>query len=203
MTRRIGIFSGTFDPVHKGHISFALQAIEAAGLDEVVFVPESKPRYKHDATHYSHRIAMIKLAIKAYPKLSVLELPDKKFTVGASLPRLVQKYPNSKLVMLIGVDVLGHMSVWPNVRQLLKTVGLVVAVRGDNDERQALQLLANLPVEPTESHVLVSNFKLVASRDIRDAIKSGDKPEGMLSSLNDYTQKNWLYHSDAGSAKRS
>lgn len=199
---RIGIFAGTFDPVHKGHISFALQAIEAAGLDQVVFVPEPRPRHKQGVTHQSHRIEMIKLAVKAYPKITILELPDKQFTVAASLPRLIQKYPNAQLLMLIGTDVLGHISVWPHTRALLKKVGLVVAVRGEKDERQAFQLLANLPVEPPETHVLVSNFKSVAARDIRDAIRSGDAPDGMLTSVANYAKKNWLYHS-LGSANKS
>ena len=200
--RRIGIFSGTFDPVHKGHISFALQAIEAAGLDEVVFVPEPRPRHKQDVTHHSHRIAMIELAIKAYPKVNLLQLPDKQFSVGTSLPRLIKKYPNAQLLMLIGTDVLGHISVWPNTRQLLKKVGLVIAVRGQKDERQAFQLLANLPVEPPESHVLVSNYKAISSRDIRDALKSGDKTDGVLSTGQAYAKKHWIYTS-LGSAKRS
>ncbi|MDB5183123.1 MAG: Cytidyltransferase-related protein [Candidatus Saccharibacteria bacterium] len=189
--------------MHKGHISFALQSLETAGLDEVVFVPEPRPRYKGDVTHQSHRIAMINLAIKAYPKLGVLELPDKQFTVGTSLPRLIQKYPDAQLLMLIGTDVLSHISVWPNVKALLKKVGLVVAVRGEKDERHAFQLLANLPVEPPETHVLVSNFKAVAARDIRDAIRSGDKPNGMLESVNQYAKKNWIYESVAGSANKS
>jgi len=201
--KRIGIFSGTFDPVHKGHISFALQAIEAAGLDEVLFVPEPRPRHKQSVTHQSHRIAMINLAIKAYPKLGLLELPDKQFSVATSLPRLVQKYPDAQLLMLIGTDVLGHISVWPNTRQLLKKVGLVVAVRGEKDERHAFQLLSQLPVEPSESHVIVSNFKAISSRDIRDAVKSGYMPDGMLSTVNKYAKANWLYQSVLGSAKRS
>ena len=205
MSKRIGIFSGTFDPVHKGHISFALQAIEAAGLDEVVFLPETRPRHKHDVTHLSHRLEMIKLASKAYPNIKILELPDKQFSVAISLPRLIKEYPNDQLLMLVGTDVLGHISVWPHVRTLLKRVGLVVACRGEKDERQALQLLSQLPVEPSESHVLVSNFKQVASRDIRDAIKSGDIPEGMLGSVASYAVKNWLYSSfpSSSSAKRA
>ncbi len=203
MAKRIGILSGTFDPVHKGHISFALQAIEAAELDEVVFVPEPRPRHKLDVSHQSHRITMIKLATKAYPKLSLLELPDKQFTVATSLPRLNQKYPRAQLLMLIGTDVLGHISVWPHSRTLLKKVGLVVAVRGEKDERQAFQLLANLPTEPPETHVLISNFKAIAARDIRDAIKNGDKPEGMLATVNTYAKKHWLYESVLGSANKS
>ena len=187
--------------MHKGHISFALQAIVAAGLDTVVFVPEPRPRHKHDVTHQSHRIAMIKLAIMAYPKLGLLELPDKQFTVGTSLPRLIQKYPDAQLLMLIGTDVLSHISVWPNTRQLLKKVGLVVAVRGQKDERQAFNMMARLPAEPPESHVLVSNFKQVSSRTIRDAIKAGDTPDGMLATVNAYATEHWIYHS-LGSAKK-
>jgi nicotinate-nucleotide adenylyltransferase len=195
MSKRIGIFSGTFDPIHKGHISFAIQAIETAGLDQVLFLPETRPRHKHDVSHFSHRVAMISVAIKAYPKLGVLELPDKQFTVATSLPRLIQQFPDAQLVMLVGSDVVSHMSVWPHIRTLLKTVGLVIAARGEKDERQTFQLLANLPVEPIESHVFVSNFKAISSRDIRDALKHGDAPEGMLSSVKLYATAHWLYSS--------
>lgn len=191
--KRIGILAGTFDPVHKGHISFALQALEAAGLDKVVFAPEPRPRHKEDVTHISHRIAMLQLATKAYTKLGVLELPDKQFTVAKSLPRLIQKYPDAVLVMLIGTDVLGHISVWPHVRSLLKQVGLVVAVRGQKDERQAFLLLSQLPVEPPESHVLVSNYQKVAGREIRAALLNKKTPEGMLDTVARYAKENWLY----------
>lgn len=190
---RVGILSGTFDPVHKGHISFALQALEAARLDKVVFVPEPCPRHKQDVTHLGHRIAMLEIAIKAYPKLGVLELPDKQFTPYKSLPRIIQTYPDAELLMLIGTDVLAHISVWPNVRMLLKKVGIVVAVKGGKDERQAFQLLSQLPVKPPESHVLVSNYPKTASREIRAAIHAGKTPEGMLDTVARYAKENWIY----------
>lgn len=191
--KRIGILAGTFDPVHKGHISFALQAIEAAGLDMVAFVPEPKPRHKHDVTHISHRISMLQIACTAHPTLSVFALPDKQFTVATSLPRLVKQYPDAQLFMLIGTDVLAHISVWPLAKALLRQVGLVVAVRGQKDERQALLLLAALPVEPLESHVIISNYKSTASRDIRAAVTSGKTPEGMLEATAAYAREHWLY----------
>lgn len=197
--KRIGILAGTFDPIHKGHISFALQAIESAGLSEVVLLPEPKPRHKHDVTHVSHRIAMIKRAIKPYPKIKLLEIPDKQFTVATSLPRLNQSYPNQQLLLLIGTDVLSHITVWPHIRQLLKTVGLVVAVRGEKDERHAHQLLSLLPVEPPESHVLVSNYKMASSRQIRTQLRKGQKPDGMLDAAMQYANEHWLYEFVAGS----
>lgn len=195
--------SGTFDPVHVGHVSFALQAIELAGLDEVVFVPEPLPRHKQDVTHIGHRIAMLELIVSDYPNLSVLELPDKQFTVAASLPRLIQKYPDDKLIMLIGTDVLAHISVWPHTKALLSKVGLIVAVRGQKDERHALQLLSQLPVQPTESHVLISKYQSVAGRDIRAALKAGEDPIGMLDTAKHYAKQNWIYESLPGSANKS
>ncbi len=191
--KRIGILAGTFDPVHKGHLSFAMQAAEKAGLDAVYLIPEPKPRYKGDTTHISHRTAMLHLAVEGYSKIKVLELPDKQFLVATTLPRLKQQFPNTELVMLVGIDVLAHMSVWPHIRTLLKDMGLVVAVRGDKDERHAFQLLARLPVEPREAHVLISNYKMVAAREIRSALKTKSEPEGMLGSVKKYIKDNWLY----------
>jgi nicotinate-nucleotide adenylyltransferase len=69
---RIGIYSGTFDPVHSGHISFALQSLKAAKLDKVYFLPERRPRNKQQVEHFGHRVAMLKRAIKPYPEFNVL-----------------------------------------------------------------------------------------------------------------------------------
>jgi len=193
--RRVGILAGTFDPVHKGHVSFALQAAEAAGLDEVAFLPEIKPRGKLSVTHVSHRIAMLRLAIAGHPSLTLLELPDKQFTTGKSLPRLRGAYPDDRLLMLIGTDVLEHISVWPLARTLLESTGLIVAVRGQKDEAHAHKLIANLPVQPPETHVIVSHFKSVSSRHIREAFQTGKPPEGELATIRRYIGDNWLYQS--------
>lgn len=192
---RIGVLAGTFDPVHKGHISFALQAIQAASLDKVVFVPEPKPRHKPDVTHLSHRLKMLEIACSAYDKLEVYQLPSKQFTVANSLPKLRQAYPESELVFLMGADVLAHLSVWPNVRGLLRAHGLVVSVHGQKDEREAFKLLANLPIEPKEVHVVTSQYKAAASRQIRADIKAGKKVDDVLGTVQAYAKDNWLYTS--------
>jgi nicotinic acid mononucleotide adenylyltransferase len=71
---RIGIYAGTFDPVHAGHVSFALHAMTVAQLDEVYFLPERLPRYKPGAAHFAHRVAMLKRAVKPHPDLQIIEL---------------------------------------------------------------------------------------------------------------------------------
>ena len=198
MSRRIGIYSGTFDPIHKGHIDFALQAFEKANLDEVVFFPETLPRHKPHVTHISHRLSMIVDAIKPYPKLRAELLPDKRFTVATSLPRLKALYPNDEILMLVGSDVLSHMSVWPLAKELLSAVGLVVAVRGEKDEKHAFDLIAKLPAQPKENHIIMSGHKFIESRNLRAELKKGNIPEGSLSSVINYSKKNWIYESVLG-----
>ncbi|HEU5121705.1 MAG TPA: adenylyltransferase/cytidyltransferase family protein, partial [Candidatus Saccharimonadales bacterium] len=68
--RRIGIYSGTFDPVHYGHIAFAASAIRACNLDEVVFLPEPQPRYKAGVTDIAHRLALLTMATAAQSNLT-------------------------------------------------------------------------------------------------------------------------------------
>src|SRR4051812_5853101 len=92
---RIGIYAGTFDPVHAGHMSFALHARQMAGLDEVYFLPERTPRHKPQAEHYGHRVGMLRRAIRPYNNLAVLELVDKHFTVQRTMLGLRQVFKDS------------------------------------------------------------------------------------------------------------
>src|ERR1035438_181672 len=91
--KRIGIYSGTFNPIHTGHITFALQATTEASLDKIYFLPERKPRNKAQVEHFAHRVAMIKQAIRPHPKFNILELTDPSFSVKASLPKLQAIFP--------------------------------------------------------------------------------------------------------------
>ena len=79
---RVGIYAGTFDPVHVGHISFALQSLTAANLDSIYFAPERRPRNKQQVEHFAHRVAMIKRAIRPYRKFAILELVDTSFSIS-------------------------------------------------------------------------------------------------------------------------
>ena len=84
---RIGVFGGTFDPVHQGHLIIAEQCREQAGLDEVWFVPAARPPHKQEqpVTSFARRVEMLALAIAGHPAFRVDELerdrPGPSFTV--------------------------------------------------------------------------------------------------------------------------
>src|SRR4051812_4657029 len=95
--KRIGIYAGTFDPVHSGHVSFALQALKAAELDKVYFLPERRPRNKQHVEHFGHRTAMLKRAAQPHSQFEVLEMVDISFSVERTLPKLQKQFEGDQL----------------------------------------------------------------------------------------------------------
>lgn len=191
---KIGIFSGTFDPVHKGHIAFALKAAEAAGLDKVYLLPEAVPRRREGATHYAHRIAMLRLAVKPHRKLAVLDLPDKQFTVARTLPRLKKNFAGDELYLLLGSDVAPYLGsgAWPGTQRLLESVRLIVGLRAGADAAETIALLSELTAE-SNFLVVQTNDEHASSRDIRRALGQGKDHAAALRSIKNYIKQNWLY----------
>lgn len=204
--QRIGIFSGTFDPIHKGHLAFALQAIAAAKLDKVFFMLEAKPRRKEGITHYSHRLAMLRLALKPYRKLDILEVPDKQFSVNKTMPRLLSILKDDQLFLLLGSDAVQYicnLDDWPNAGAMLKKFGLVIGLRGGGDKKTVLKSLSQVGHEISELEIIDSTHQHASSKNIREGIGSGKKPEDLLKGISDYVDQHWLYQTVAGSSNKS
>lgn len=193
-TLRIGVYAGTFDPVHAGHVAFALQAIEAAQLDEVIFMPERRPRFKPGVEHFAHRLAMLKTVIKPYPQLSVAELVDKQFSVHRTMHHIRQALPrNAQLVFLFGSDAAMLIPTWPNATDLLKTSELVIAARDDRAEQTAASIIAGWPAQPLALTVFKAQAPQVSSTAVRAALRAGHYTRGLLTSVQRYAKRQWLY----------
>src|SRR5258708_5333861 len=145
--KKIGIFAGSFDPVHKGHIEFALAALKEAKLDKVYFLVEARPRYKTGITHLAHRLAMLKLAINSQKSLAILDFPDRQFSVAKTLPRLNHKFPSDELFLICGSDVLIHLPEWPLAISLLKRINLIIGIRQSSTKSETDLLVEKLPLK--------------------------------------------------------
>jgi nicotinate-nucleotide adenylyltransferase len=189
---RVGIYSGSFDPIHSGHIGFALQAVHAANLDRVVFLPERHPRGKTGVTHYAHRLAMLRRALKAHKRLEILELPDRRF-YPRTIARLNAIYPQDNLLLLLGSDTVYSLGKWPQVGILLKRCGLIIALRESDQPLTISEKLGNLPIQPPEKCLLASPAPYISSREIRDALDANRAAPGLLSSVKAYSDEHWLY----------
>lgn len=196
-TKRIGIYAGTFDPVHAGHVSFALQALEAAGLDVVYFLPERRPRSKQGVEHFGHRVAMLKKACRPHRRLKVVELEDVSFTVKTSLPRLQKLFPDAQLSFLVGSDVLPSVVNWPHANRLLQISELVVGMRNADQEPTLQTMITSWPVQPKGLHMFESHAATVSSSHVREALRMRSHTPGLLKSVERYSDNNWLYVSVA------
>ncbi len=170
------------------------------------FLPEQQPRRKDGVTHCAHRIAMLKLALKPYKRLKLLELPDRQFSVQKTLPRLQKHFKDAELYMLVGSDMVEMLispravEQWPDMRRLLQTMTLVVAIRGKRlkeEDRQKVNMLQPNAI------VFASHRPLVSSRDIRQALIRGKRHRELLNSIEAYIKKNWLYVSVADSLPKN
>jgi nicotinate-nucleotide adenylyltransferase len=192
MAKKIGIYAGTFDPVHAGHVAFALQAVKTAGLERLYFLPERRPRGKQHVEHFGHRVAMLRQALKPHPQFAVLELPDTSFSVRYTLPRLRKRFGKAELFFLFGSDVTDHIQEWPEADQLLKHE-LIIGLRGKDDSKNLQQAIADWPVQPRAVTLLNSHAPTVSSGKIRRALGLGRKAPGSLASVARYSNRHWLY----------
>lgn len=196
--KRIGIFSGSFDPVHKGHIAFALEAAKAAGLDKVYFAPETKPRRKPHVTHIAHRLAMLQLAVRSQPRLGVLELPGKYFLPKTTMAHLRKQFPEDTLVLLLGSDLFEHLvehaEQWPHVEYLLGKVELAVASRAGQSDKTVQAQVQKLPVQPLGFVVVHNHQPELSSGQVREAMAAHKTSTAVPPSVQRYAQEHWLYH---------
>lgn len=190
---RIGIYAGTFDPVHSGHVTFALQALEAAQLDMVYFLPERRPRSKQHVEHFGHRVAMLNRALKPHPQFEVIELVDVNFSVERTLPQLQQRFEGDQLIYLFGSDVVPHLSEWPNADRLLNNAELVVGLRQQDQHDSLHKIIEGWKTQPKIVTMFASYAPNVNSGSIRQALQTRQTAEGLLTSVERYSDRNWLY----------
>lgn len=175
---RVGIFAGTFDPVHNGHVAFALAAIEACRLNTVAFIPESQPRGKRGVTPFSHRVAMLNLVVQAQPRFTVLRLDEPQFTVHTTLHRLRGLFPRDSLTLLVGSDVAQGLPGWPGVELLYETMRIAVGLR-EGDPR---------PSMPVPVDILPTMQPAARASDIRSGLSRDIAPD-----VRDYIATHRLY----------
>jgi nicotinate-nucleotide adenylyltransferase len=193
MAKRIGIYAGTFDPVHAGHITFALQAMRAGKLDRVYFMPERKPRYKVGVEHFGHRVAMLKRALQPHPKFGIIEITDISFTMRRTLPQLQQRFAGAQLVFLFGSDAASTLPQWQHIEQSIDEMELIVGVRGPDQVASVKKAIDGWAHHPKTAVVLESYAPEVSSRSVREALYRRQPVRGLLASVRRYSDRHWLY----------
>lgn len=193
--KRVGIYAGTFDPIHAGHIAFAKQALVDCRLDKLFFLVEPRPRRKQGVRALEHREAMVRLAIAENKHLGIIQLEQTNFSVEETLPKLRALFEGAELHFLMGEDVFAHLNAWPHVNDLLSSSSFIVGIR-KNDELKMKHVLERLQktrgVKFDVSFIETAQHA-ISSSNIRLALKRDTDPHGLLSETTDYIRQNGLY----------
>jgi nicotinate-nucleotide adenylyltransferase len=130
---RVGIYGGTFDPIHLGHLIVAQFLAEHAGLERVVFVPSREPPHRPPArASANQRLEMIRLAVQGEPRLSVspieIERPGPSYSAD-TLELWTRRHPRQQPVFLIGIDAFLEIHTWRRFPELLRRWSFLVITR--------------------------------------------------------------------------
>jgi nicotinate-nucleotide adenylyltransferase len=178
---RIGIFGGTFDPVHLGHLIVAEQCREQARLDEVLFIPAARPPHKQERelTPFGQRVEMLSLAIAGQPAFRVDELekdrPGPSYTVD-TLEQIKSRRTDADLYLILGADTLHDLPHWYEPARVALLAELLVVPRSDwlmlseAELRKLLHLPGDVPLRMQMVHVPTIG---IASRDLRRRAAEG------------------------------
>jgi nicotinate-nucleotide adenylyltransferase len=145
MQRHIGIYSGTFDPVHPGHVAFACETRDKLQLDEIIFLPELTPRGKPQVTSMQHRQALLEQLLADQPGMRAVQLRSPQFTVDDTLPELHALLGDAQLTMLIGSDIVRTFPYrWEGLQTLLSSVSLAIGMRTGDSHSEITQIITDL-----------------------------------------------------------
>lgn len=131
---RIGVFGGSFNPPHYGHLLAAVYALKAYDLDQLWFVPAFEHAFGKSLVAFSHRQKMVQLLIEGLgPRFKVKSIEKTIKNPGKSwltLQALQNKYPSYRFQWIIGSDLETDTRRWYNVKELKKKYGFLVVPRG-------------------------------------------------------------------------
>jgi nicotinate-nucleotide adenylyltransferase len=175
---RLGLFGGTFDPPHVGHLILASEARAQLELTRVLWTVTPDPPHKQDQmiTPLEHRLAMVKLAIQDNPlfELSDIELnrPGPHYTVD-TIHLLAKQNPQAEIVPIIGGDSLQELPTWHDPQELVYAAHWVGVMRRPGEEPNLNELESELPGITSKVHYVNAPLLEIASREIRNRVAAG------------------------------
>ena len=184
---RVGIFGGTFDPPHVGHLLVAVDALERLGLDRMVVVPAATQPLKAGeiSATAEQRLAMARLLVDGDPRFEVDPIEIERGGISYmvdTLQSLAARWPGAELFLLTGADVLGTFHRWREPERVRELATLVVLERDGGGPARAG---GNPPPPPAElpggPPLLLSTRRVdVSSTEIRARLRAGQSIRGFV-----------------------
>jgi len=170
--KRIGIFGGTFDPPHVGHLILAAEARDQLDLDCTIWVLTPDPPHKRgkEISSITHRLAMVELAIGDDDGFSLsfvdINRPGPHYTLD-TVKILRQQYPDQALFYLMGGDSLANLAEWYHAKELLDVLDGIGVMRRPGDDIDLSELIVQLPQLPQKLNFVTAPLLEISAHQIR------------------------------------
>lgn len=176
--KKIGLFGGTFNPIHLGHLIIAQHFVNELKLDYCIFIPTSVSPFKtekKDILNLEDRIKLVEIAVEDNPKFAVTDHEAEKGGISYSfetVDHFRKKNPNDKLYWLIGGDQAKSFHKWKNYKSILTNVNLTIAGRPDTLSSQERGKINQRLSKLGDLTWLDSPLIEISSTDIRNKLKN-------------------------------
>ncbi len=194
-TCKTGVFGGSFDPIHLGHLLIAQDACEAFGLDRVLFIPAAQAPLKSTAPGAldRHRLGMVAAAIEDYPEFEALDIElasgGVSYTVE-TIRRLSEERPGEALYLIIGADQAAQLDRWHAIEELAALAQFLVVERpGFDPEARPSHDVKGLRLHHIDGHLFE-----ISSTEVRDRVAQGRRIDFLVHPrVQAYINKHQLY----------
>ena len=201
---RIGIFGGTFNPPHLGHIQAAREALSALELDRVLLVPTHISPHKElpaDSPAAEQRLRMLQRAVEQVPGLQVSDLELNREGISYTFDTVTQLkklYPRAQLVLMMGSDMFLSFPTWRNPETILENAELAVFYRGDKAEISAVAAQkAALEARGARIRLAENPVVPISSTQLRRLLAFQCAEEFLPGGVGAYIRSHGLYNSNA------
>ena len=207
--RKMALFGGTFDPIHRGHITMALRLADALGLDEVLLMPTFVPphKIKHSLADAAHRLAMCRIAARQDARLTVSDMEISRggasFTVD-TLTALTAQYPDTEWHLITGADMFCTLRSWYRFDDIAKMATLCTVPRDGTDTEALKAYAAELMVQGVNCYVADKPVEPISSTEIREKLAAGEPTDEWLpDGVADYIRAHDLYTAETADMRDS
>ena len=212
---RIGLYGGTFNPIHHGHLRAAKEIAEGVPLDRVTFIPAAEPPHKSDEhlAPAEDRLNMIRLAVKGEPRLAASDVEirrsGKSYSVDTLRQLRAEEGSGSAFYLILGMDAFEEIATWKDYESLFRLCHIIVTSRPGTKRRPLRELIPEgvlrrlAPTPGEEAFTSTSGMTVtycevtpvdVSSTRIREAVRRGASiREWVPDAVREYIETKRLY----------
>lgn len=192
MNGKIGLFGGTFDPIHNGHIQICESFLRSGYIDELWILPAVIPPQKENSViaTFEQRLAMLNMVFESHEHIRVLDiensLPKPNYTIQ-TVRYFKKEQPNTDFMLCIGADSLKSMHTWHRYKELLQEIDLLVVSRPGMDTNKVED------IDPLKIRFVKHSDTTISSSEIRNALSKRRTTEDIPTEVLNYILQNDLY----------